>query len=396
MTNPALAPTPVQRLLSLDVLRGITIAFMIMVNNNGGPGSWGFMNHAEWNGLTPTDLVFPTFVFVVGASVVFAFESRLARGATRSALAWHTVQRAVILFVLGIVVNNFPFFAWRYMRFYGVLQRIAIAYLVVGLFYLWDKRASTKAVALVVALVGYYVLVRWAPVPGAGLPGRDFPFMDKSLNLVSWLDRLLMPHHLYLEWPGPNVLDPHNLRDPEGLLSDLPAVGTALLGMLTALWLRTPRSVPAKALGLAGATAGCLASGYLWSIWFPLNKNLWTSSFVLAAAGYSLLVLTVAYWAVEQWGLGKGQSKGLAYPWLVFGSNAIVAYMFSELVPGIFGFLHFMDGGKKTDILGWYARHVCSLIPNPGWAAFSYSVSFTAFCFLPVWILYRRRIFVKV
>src|ERR1700688_4843204 len=135
MTNPAMNPTRIERLLSIDVVRGITIAFMIMVNNNGGPGSWGFMNHAAWNGLTPTDLVFPTFVFVVGVSVVFAFESRLAKGAARAQLAWHTAQRAAILIVLGIVVNSFPFFALPHMRFYGVLQRIGICYLVVGLFY---------------------------------------------------------------------------------------------------------------------------------------------------------------------------------------------------------------------------------------------------------------------
>ena len=127
ITNPALAPNPVKRLLSLDVVRGITIAFMIMVNNNGGSGSWRFMNHANWNGLTPTDLVFPTFVFVVGVSVVFAFDARLARGATRSRLAWHTLQRAVILILLGIFVNSFPFFALDHMRFYGVLQQIGRA-----------------------------------------------------------------------------------------------------------------------------------------------------------------------------------------------------------------------------------------------------------------------------
>src|ERR1700679_398928 len=110
MTNPALTPNPVQRLLSLDVLRGITIAFMIMVNNNGGSGSWHFMNHAEWNGLTPTDLVFPTFLFVVGVSIVFAYEARLAKGATRSQLAWQTLRRAAILFAFGLVVNGFPYF----------------------------------------------------------------------------------------------------------------------------------------------------------------------------------------------------------------------------------------------------------------------------------------------
>ncbi len=144
MTNPASVSIPVRRLLSLDVVRGITIAFMIMVNNNGGPGSWHFMNHAEWNGLTPTDLVFPTFVFVVGLSIVFAFDARLSRGASRAQLARHTVQRAAVLVVFGIIVNSFPFFALAHIRFYGVLQRIAVCYLVVGLFYLWDQRASTK------------------------------------------------------------------------------------------------------------------------------------------------------------------------------------------------------------------------------------------------------------
>ncbi|HEY1161084.1 MAG TPA: heparan-alpha-glucosaminide N-acetyltransferase domain-containing protein [Terracidiphilus sp.] len=390
MTNPAFAPNPVQRLLSLDVLRGITIAFMIMVNNNGGPGSWRFMNHAEWNGLTPTDLVFPTFVFVVGASIVFAFDARLARGATRAQLAWHTVKRAAILFLLGVVVNNFPFFKLEHMRIYGVLQRIAICYLVVGLFYLWDQRVWTKVVALAVALVGYWVLLRWVPVPGAGLPGRDIPFMDKSMNLVSWLDRLLMPHHLYLEAPA------YNVRDPEGLLSDLPAFGTTLLGVLTAFWLRARRTVPAKTVGLAAATAACLASGYLWSIWFPLNKNLWTSSYVLVAAGWSLLVLTLAYWVVEQWGWGKGRGKGWVYPWLVFGSNAIMAYMFSELFPSALDSIHFTAEGKRTNGLEYLYKHVFVHIPNPGWAAFAYSVTMTAICFLPVWFLYRKKIFVKV
>jgi len=178
MTNPALAPTRVQRLLSLDVLRGITIAFMIMVNNNGGPGSWGFMNHAAWNGLTPTDLVFPTFVFVVGASIVFAFDARLARGATRAELAWHTLRRAGILFLLGIVVNGFPFFELAHLRIYGVLQRIAVCYLVVSLLYLWDQRGWTKVAALVAALVGYWVLLRWVPVPGAGIFSRVEPYCD--------------------------------------------------------------------------------------------------------------------------------------------------------------------------------------------------------------------------
>ena len=386
MTNPSLAPASIQRFLSLDVVRGITIAFMIMVNNNGGPGSWHFMNHAEWNGLTPTDLVFPTFVFVVGVSVVFAFEARLARGATRAKLAVHTLQRAIVLILLGIVVNSFPFFTLPHMRFYGVLQRIGVCYLVVSLFYLWDSRAWTKVVALVGALVGYWFLLRWVPVPGAGMPGRDIPFMDMTQNLVSWIDRQLFPYHLYLYPPD------HNVRDPEGLLSDMPAIGTALMGVLTGIWLRSRKTVSTKVLGLAAGCAASLALGYLWSLSFPLNKNMWTCSFVLVAGGYSLALLTVAFWAVEH----MGWRKGWTWPWLVFGSNAIAAYMFSELMPGIIYNIPAPGGGKRSNIVFWLVAHSLAHIPDPGWAAFAFSVAFTAFCFIPVWILYRKKIFLKV
>jgi predicted acyltransferase len=387
MTNPANASTPFTRLLSLDVVRGITIAFMIMVNNNGGPGSWHFMNHAEWNGLTPTDLVFPTFAFVIGVSVVFAFEARLAKGAARAQLAMHTVQRALILILFGIIVNSFPFFHLDHMRFYGVLQRLAICYLVVGLFYLYDNRAWTKAAALLAALVGYWVLVRWVPIPGLGMPGRDVPFMDMSQNLVSWIDRHVFPYHLYLYPPD------HNVRDPEGLLSDLPAIGTTLMGALAGIWLRSKRSISTKTAGLAAACIASLAIGYLWSLEFPLNKNMWTSSFVLVAGGYSLALLTVVFWAVEQ----MNWRKGWTWVWLVFGSNAIAAYMFSELVPGIIFNIPFSSGaGKGPSPVGQYLAHTFGHIPYPGWAAFAYSVSFTAFCFIPVWIMYRKKIFLKV
>jgi len=396
IATPPQTRTAPQRLLSIDVLRGITIAFMIMVNNNGGPGSWRFMNHAPWNGLTPTDLVFPTFVFVVGVSIVFGFEARLRKGATRTQLAWHTVQRAVILYALGMVVNTFPFFGIPYVRFYGVLQRIAVCYLVVGLFYLWDQRVWTKMAAVVVCLAGYWALLRWVAVPGAGMPGRDIPFMDMRMNLTSWLDRLLMPHHLYLDYPAPGVTDVHNTRDPEGLLSDLPAFGTALLGVLAGLWLRGPRAIKTTALGLAAGALTCLALGYLWSLEFPLNKNMWTSSFVLVAAGYSLTVLTLSYWVVEQWGWGKTHSKAMVYPWLVLGANSITAYMFSEIVPGLLERIHFTADGRTTNPMLWLAEHVFVHLPTPGWAAFAFSFFTLAYCFIPVWIMYRKKIFVKV
>jgi len=386
LSGPLQLGEPARGLLSLDVARGITIAFMIMVNNNGGSGAWPFMKHAAWNGLTPTDLVFPTFVFVMGISVVFAIESRLARGATRRELARHALQRAVILCLLGIVVNSFPFFELEHMRFYGVLQRIAVCYLAVSLLYMLDSRAWLLAAVLVFTLVGYWVLLRWVPVPGAGVPGRDVPFMDVRQNLVSWIDRQIFPYHLYRDVPD------HNVRDPEGLLSDLPAIGTALIGMLSGVWLRTRRSIPVKAGGLAVAAMGSLALGYGWSLWFPLNKNLWTSSYVLVAGGYSLALLTLTFWAVEQ----RGWRTGWTWVWLVFGSNAIAAYMFSELLPGVLQSIHVTSGGRDTDVITFLLDHVFRAIPDPGWATFAYAVSFTAVCFVPVWIMYRNRIFLKI
>ena len=383
--------TAARRLLSLDALRGITIAFMIMVNDAGGPGAWPQMQHSAWNGMTATDLVFPMFLFVVGISIVFSVEARLARGVTRRELAWHTVRRAAVLFALGIVVNGFPYFHLAHLRIYGVLQRIAICYLVVGLLYLFDKRVWTKIALLATVLVGYWVLVRWVPVPGAGLPGRDVTFLDKNQNIVAWVDRKLMPGHLYEDWPL------HNARDPEGLLSDIPAIGTTLLGLLAGLWLRGRREVSAKTLGLVAGAAACLAAGYFWSVWFPLNKKMWTSSYVLAAAGWSLALLALLWWAVEQRGWGRTRTgKAALWPWLAFGSNAITAYMISELLTGALRLIVFNSGGRHTNPQVWTYFHVFMHIHDPGWRALAYSVAYTAVCFIPVWALYRKRIFVRV
>ena len=373
--------SPVRRVLSLDALRGLTIAFMIMVNNNGSDHAWWFMKHADWNGLTPTDLVFPTFLFVVGASIVFAVEARIAKGVTRAQLTVQTVRRAAILFALGLVVNGFPYFHLGTLRIYGVLQRIAICYLIAGLFYLWDRTWQSKAAVLVAALVGYWILMRWVPVPGLGLPGRDIPFLDRDANLVAWLDRHIFPGRLY-----------EGTRDPEGLISDLPALGTALLGILTGIWLRTRYSLKAKAVGLAGGASTCLAIGAIWAISFPLNKKLWTSSYVLVAAGISLAILALFFWAIEVSGWrGKWTS-----PWLIFGSNAIAAYIISELLGTaldlIAGWIH----GGPFDLTRWIFLHWFARIPDAGLASFAYSVAYMAVCFIPVWVLYRNRIFLKV
>ncbi len=384
---------PSQRLLSLDILRGVTIAFMIMVNNNGGDGAWAQMHHAAWNGLTATDLVFPTFLFVIGVSIVFSVQARLKRGETTAKLAGHAVRRAAILILFGIVVNSFPYFHLVHMRFYGVLQRLAVCYLIVELFYLFDRRVWTKVALLATVLIGYWVLVSWVPVPGAGMPGKDFPILDKDRNIVNWVDQQVMPGHLYEDPPA------HNTRDPEGLLSDIPAIGTALLGLLTGLWLRGPKSVKQKAAGLAAGAVVCLAGGFFWNIWLPINKKMWTSSYVLAAAGWSLVAFAIIYWAVEVLGWGKaGAGKALAWPWMVFGSNAIAAYMVSELLGGCVELTHLKIQylGRAIDPIWFWNLKLAAWIPNPGWAAFVFSASFALVCFIPVWLLYRKKIFLKV
>src|SRR5579859_5672387 len=362
------------RLISLDAARGLTIAFMIMVNNNGSEHTaWWFMKHADWNGMTPTDLVFPTFLFVVGASIVFAFHARLAKGATRAELAWQTVRRAATLFCFGVIVNNFGGVLNNFShlnpgtwRIYGVLQRIAICYLIASLFYLWDRRWQTKVVAIVVCLAGYWFLMRWVPVPGAGLPVRDIPFLDKDQNLVAWLDRQIFPGRMLYE----------TVRDPEGLLSDLPALGTALLGMLAGMWMRSQRTLLSKAAGLAAGAASLIILGCLWSLEFPLNKKLWTSSYVLAAAGISMGLLALFFWIIE---VKNWRGKWL-YPLLVFGSNSIAAYMFSELIGSILDLIHLSYNGHRIGPLGWLYVNVFAKIPNGGLASFAYSFTFMLFC----------------
>jgi predicted acyltransferase len=374
------AATATTRMLSLDVLRGITIAFMIMVNNNGGHAYWPF-EHADWNGWTPTDMVFPTFLFVVGVTIVFSTDSRLKRGAATGSLVGHIFRRFAILFALGLFLAVFPLFHLSHIRVYGVLQRIALCYLVCSLLYLWTRQAANKVVLyaslLVVLLAGYWALMRLVPVPGYGVPGRDIPFLDKDANIVAWLDRTMHIGRLY-----------EHTRDPEGLLSTFPAIGTTLLGMLAALWLRTSRSIERKCAGLLGAGVVLIVLGQLWNPWFPINKKLWTSSFVLFMGGCSLVLWALFAWLIEI----KGWRKGWGF-WLVFGMNAIASYVLSDLLVAPLGNIHL----SPHETLGaWiYARSFAHIHP-PEMGSLAYSIAFTLACWLPMLVLYRKKIFIKV
>ncbi|HEX4038140.1 MAG TPA: DUF5009 domain-containing protein [Acidobacteriaceae bacterium] len=374
------ARTKTQRMLSLDVLRGVTIAFMILVNNNGWYAYWPF-EHADWNGWTPTDIVFPTFLFIVGVTTVLSLESRFARGATALDVLPKIIRRTLLIFAIGIFFALFPLFHWSHLRIYGVLQRIAACYLAGSLIYLAVRRMKRPAIPLltllVVLLAGYYILMRWVPVPGYGMPGHDVPFLDKNGNIVAALDRHLHWGRLY-----------EKTRDPEGLLSTFPAIGTTILGMLTALWLRTERTLQQKCRGLLLAGVVLLAAGELWSPWFPINKKLWTSSFVLLMAGWSLVLWAFFMWLTEI----RGWRKGTGF-WLVFGMNAIASYALSDLLAAP---LWAITMAPHQTFGYWLYMHSFAWVHPSGVASLLYSIWFVMMCWLPMAVLYRRKIFLKV
>lgn len=376
-----------KRLLSVDLLRGLTIGFMIMVNDNGSDGAYWFMKHAEWNGFTPTDLVFPTFLLLVGVSTVLSTASRLAAGASKASLWGHVVRRAVILFLLGMVVNNFPFFHPATLRFYGVLPRIALCYLIVGSFYIFFPGWKSKVAALIGVLVGYWILMKFVPVPGFGMPGRDVPLLDPDKNLAAWLDRqIFSPNHLY-----------ERTRDPEGLLSTLPALGTMLIGILVGLWLKTGRTLVEKTRGIVIAAVTCLLLGGLWNFDFPINKKLWTSSYVLFAAGWSLLLLALFLWIGDMRASSKpvtGKRGFFATILLVFGTNAIFAYELSEVGASSLGLWHPAKGMGTQD---WAYHGILHAIPDVALASFLFSLTYAAACWLVTYVvLYRNKIFLKI
>jgi predicted acyltransferase len=367
------------RLMSLDVFRGATIAGMILVNNAGDePNSYWPLRHAQWNGWTPTDLVFPFFLFIVGVAMAFSFSSRLKRGESRQRLLGHVLRRGLALFALGLFLNGFPnqyhLASWRV---YGVLQRIAICYVISAMLALWaDWRGWI--VAIVGCLVGYWILMRFVPVPGFGVPARDVPLLDPDRNLSAWLDRQLLAGHLY-----------EGTRDPEGVLSTIPAVATSLLGLLTGEWLRSARSARSKALGLALFGLSGVVAGSILDLWFPINKKLWTSSYVIFTAGLALLCLALCYWItdIKQW-------RSLwTKPLLVFGTNAIAAYAFEEATS------HWLDHMHTAGGVAWQEfiyQHAFAPLASPANASLLYAMAYVMVCWAAMWVLYRKGIFLKV
>ena len=305
------------RLVSLDVFRGLTIAGMILVNN---PGSWsavyGPLTHADWHGWTPTDLIFPFFLVAVGVSIALAVAPRLERDAPRGGLVARIIGRSAILVALGLFLAGFPSFDLATIRIPGVLQRIAVCYLAAALLFLvtWRRhQAAVTTAVLAILLFGYWALMVRVPVPGFGAGD-----LGKEGNLAAYLDRAVL---------GPHIWRAAKVYDPEGILGTLPAVATTLAGVLTGLWLRASRPLVTKAAGMAGVGVGAVVLGLAWGRWFPINKALWTSPYVVFTAGAALLILAACFWLVEirQW-------RRWATPFVVFGTNAIAAFVLSTFV----------------------------------------------------------------
>jgi predicted acyltransferase len=372
------------RLVCLDVFRGLAVAGMILVDNPGSDeGAYWPIKHAEWNGWTPADFIFPSFLFLVGVSMVLSFSSRLRRGESRRQILSHVFKRSLILIAIGLLVNASPIIGLdlHTFRFEGVTQRIALCYLVSAIFVLWSNRRG-QWIALGACLIGYWMMMRFVPVPGFGVPGRDISFMDSDRNLVAWLDRKLFAGHLY------NVT-----RDPEGVLSTIPAIATALMGVLTGHLLLCDKNSGTKAIRMFLIGVLGLASGLIWNFWFPINKNLWTSSFALFTGGFALVFLAFLYWVLEikQW---RGP---WTMPILVLGMNAIAGFVADSLVYGP-GY-SFTVKGHNEAIISWHEAAQLRLVSfglSVANASLIYSLAAVLFCWILLWFLWRKRIFIKV
>jgi predicted acyltransferase len=375
---PIATPTP-SRLLSLDVFRGITIAGMLLVNN---PGSWATvyppLRHAEWHGWTPTDLIFPFFLFIVGVAMTFSFGKQLEAGAERGGVFLKAAKRAALLVLLGLILHGFPSYDLSTIRIPGVLQRVGLAFLVAAPIVLWLGRRG-QAVAAAALLLGYWAAMTLVPVPGHGAgvlePGRD---------LGAYIDRAVFgTAHLWKQ---------AETWDPEGLLSTLPAVGTVLLGVLAGHWVRAAGGAERKAIGLLAAGSAGVAAGWAWGLVFPINKPLWTSSYVVFTAGLACWTLAACYWLVDV----KGYRRW-SHPFFLFGVNAIAAFFLSSLFARILTLIQWTDAAERTVTLkGYLYQTLFASWAAPVNASLLFALAYVGFWLAVMALMHRHRVYVKV
>ena len=374
---------------------------MLVVNN---PGTWSAVHppllHAEWHGWTPTDLIFPFFLFIVGVTTHLSLSARRVRGDADRAVVRQVLRRAGLIFLWGLVLSGFPFFwtgampenadptfadrivyRFEHLRFLGVLQRIGIAYACAAL--LTFRTTLKQQVAIVAALLfGYWFAMTLLPIPGHGLGALHLD--SRSDNLAAHLDRwLLGVDHL---WSGSRTFD------PEGPFSTVPAVCTAILGVFAGRWLGTSRPLPERLAGLFGAGFLATVAGLAWHWSFPVNKNLWTGSYVLFTGGAAAMSLATCLWLIDSLGV-----RWWTTPFKVFGLNPLVAFVGSGLMARlIYSLIRLDAGGRTVSLQAWvYEGLFASWLPARD-ASLLFALAFTGFWLLVLWALYKRNIILRV
>ncbi|MEO6779117.1 MAG: DUF5009 domain-containing protein [Gemmatimonadaceae bacterium] len=375
------------RLLSLDVFRGVTIAGMLLVND---PGSWGAiyppLEHATWNGWTPTDVIFPFFLFIVGVTTHLSLGARRARGATDRDIVLQILRRGAIIVLLGWLMAGFPYYPLTRLteiRIGGVLPRIGVCY-IAGALLTMKTTLKQQVVILAVLLYGYWFLQTLVPVPGQHEIGALL-LNRPDATLSAWLDRTVLglPHL----WVGSKTWD------PEGILSTFPAIGTVILGVFAGRWLtRTEVPMAERLNGMFVVGSIGMMVGLMWGWSFPINKSLWTSSYVIFTGGMAAVALAACVWIVD-----VKEIRWWTRPFVIYGTNAILAYVGSGVMARtIYSLIQVSYGGKVVSLeTAIYEAGFASWL-EPRNASLAFAVCIVLFWLAILTVLYRRKIFLKV
>lgn len=386
---------PSSRLLSVDLLRGLCVAGMVLVNF---PADWveryHQLGHADWNGATATDMIFPEFLFLAGLSMVCSFGSRAARGQTRVALLRRVLGRSAVLLLLGLVLNSLPTFDLGNLHVFGVLQRIALCYLVGGLAVIAtstdgrSRRVNRPAItaAMVLILVGIWAVVRYVPAPGYG----TWRF-DHEGNLAAVIDRAVVGTRHMSDWGGPQ-----RMWDADGLLSCVTSTPNLLLGVLTASWLREPADGNQPIMRMLLLSAGLIGLALLANGDYPINRKLWTGSFAVLSGGVSLGLFTICYYALDHRRGGERTNSWWLTPTLVYGSNALLGFILYSLLLVIHGLFKLPGAHEPANWLppSAYAR-LCSVI-GPDNVSLLYGLAAVGIVLVALWPFHRRKLFWKL
>ncbi len=345
------------RLISLDVFRGLTIASMNLVNNPGSEPTYRQLDHAEWNGWTFTDTVFPFFVWIAGLAMTLSFGRRVEEGADRGKLFLHTLRRAALIFAVGLFLNGFPYFPIHRMRIPGVLQRIAVCYLIAGTIFLIAK-VRGQILWNVFFLVLYAVLMRG---------NYDF-----NTNYARYVDGLFLKGHM---WSHTKIWD------PEGLVSTLPAISSALFGILAGHIVRSKLEPAAKTAWLLISGNGLLWLGVILNFWIPINKNLWTTSYSVFMAGLASIVFGILYWIVDVQGW-----KRWSRPFAIYGMNALTIFALAGIVGRLMGLIKI---GNRS-LHGVVYQTVFAPLAQPINASLLFAIAFVLVMYGAAYLMYRR------